>query len=153
MAIIKYNVPFISRLRSIWKMINSDGVLVIGDKIEIDLDNNVIKFKEPFTIEGDGSIKIKTGKHLILESSKEELNDSPGYIGAIWLNPDYDERGNPTQKQPFFDKNGETVLLEPEYDSSGNLLVPKGYYLNDPTEQQENDDEDFYDSPCGCGKN
>lgn len=101
--------------------------ITLGDSIKVDIKNGVIEFLKPFKIVSNENIQIESKKHIIIKTSKDKEPIRNGYTYSIWLNPDFNNDGEPIQSEMFVDSNGYIVVMEAKYDENGVLTVPEGY--------------------------
>lgn len=123
-------LTFLTKLKLTFMLWFDNGwkpVVKFNNGVELDFQNKKIILREPLEIVSEENIKIKTAKHLMLESGQTPENNRYGYKYSIWFNSPSNENGEPIQLVKVLDQNNNIVLIEAKYDFAGNLIIPKGY--------------------------
>lgn len=85
-----------NKVLSIFK--KEPDIIDLGGGVIIDIKNKKLIVPDEFKIVSTGTLRIYTDKHLILSSSTLPTgNENDVY--SIWLNPDFDENGEPLSKK------------------------------------------------------
>ncbi len=76
------------------EVIDAISTLVDKNIIEYDEENNRIIFNTDMVLKFRGNVEIDCDKHVIIKSGLIE-DERINHPYSIWLNPEFDEKGNP----------------------------------------------------------